>query len=87
MERNDYLKLAKLTAIRRSALGKRWNADKYPELLVDYDGTAYVPDSYTLSFDGSGNAVHRVTLQDRHAHSIMVAALSDVCAHGGEAQQ
>lgn len=79
IDRKTYLEMCQAVAV---ILGNR-TANEIPEsLMVVYDCHDYYPLSYSLSFDQSGNAVHRATLHDRYANSINGCLLSELNLKG-----
>lgn len=65
MERKRYLELC-----QKYAVGE--------DIRVIYKESQYRPKAYELSFDNTGESVHRVILQDIKANSVVYARLKDV---------
>lgn len=75
IDRRTYLEMCQAVSVILARGGKQ----NIPEsLLVVLDGIKYYPLSYSLSFDGDGNAVHRAVLHDLHANSINGCLLSEL---------
>lgn len=75
IDRRTYLEMSQAVSVILARGGKQ----NIPEsLLVVLDGIKYYPLSYSLSFDGDGNAVHRAVLHDLHANSINGCLLSEL---------
>lgn len=75
IDRRTYLEMCQAVSVILASGGKQ----NIPEsLFVVLDGTKYYPLSYSLSFDGDGNAVHRAVLHDLHANSINGCLLSEL---------
>lgn len=79
IDRKTYLEMCQAVAV---ILGNR-TANEIPEsLMVVYDGHDYYPLAYSLSFDKSGNTIHRAMLHDRYANSIDGCLLSELKLKG-----
>ena len=77
MQRTEYLELCqKVSVLKNGICGIKENVPD--ELKVIYNGIAYYPVSYELSFDDKGNVRHTVILQDLKANSITSADLGRV---------
>ena len=77
MERKLYLELCqKVSVLKNGICGIKENAPD--ELKVIYNGIAYYPVSYELSFDDKGNVRHTAILHDLKANSITSADLERV---------
>ena len=48
------------------------------ELKVIYNGIAYYPVSYELSFDDKGNSIHTAILKDLKANSLLYCELENI---------
>ena len=76
MERKLYLELCQKVSILKSGIcGIKENVPD--ELKVVYDGIAYYPEKYTLSFN-KGQPIHTVILHDLYANAITEANLERV---------
>ena len=76
MNRKIYLELCqKVSVLKNGICGVKENVPN--ELKVIYNGIAYYPVSYELSFD-NGQPVHMAILHDLKANSIMNADLGKV---------
>lgn len=77
MDRKLYLELCqKVSVLKNGICGIKENVPD--ELKVIYNGIAYYPVSYELSFDDKGNVKHTAILHDLKANSITSAALERV---------
>ena len=77
MQRTEYLKLCqKVSVLKKGICGIKENVPD--ELKVIYNGIAYYPVSYELSFDDKGNVRHTAILHDLKASSITSADLGRV---------
>ena len=76
MDRTEYLNLCKRVSILLPTIPDLLS--KLPdECIVEYDGTAYYPHGYQLSFN-DGQAIHIAILHDLKAHSVMSCPLDKV---------
>ena len=76
MQRDIYLKLCqKVSVLKNGICGIKENVPD--ELMVIYNGIAYYPVSYELSFD-NGKPTHTAILHDLKANSITNADLGKV---------
>lgn len=76
MDRTEYLNLCKRVSILLPTIP--YLLSKLPdECIVEYDGTAYYPQGYQLSFD-EGQTIHTAILHDLKAHSVMSCPLDKV---------
>ena len=75
MDRTEYLQMCKDVSLLESRGNIKQNVP--PELLVQYDGKVYYPQSYELSFD-NGETKHKTILHDLRVNSIIYADLSKV---------
>ena len=76
MQRTEYLKLCqKVSVLKNGICGIKENMPD--ELKVIYNGIAYYPVSYELSFD-NGQPTHIAILHDLNANSINNASLEKV---------
>ena len=79
IERNEFLQLCqKVSVLKNGICGIKENVPD--ELKVIYNGIAYYPVSYELSFD-NGKPTHTVILHDLKANSITRADLGKVTKH------
>ena len=77
MQRTEYLELCqKVSVLKNGICGIKENVPN--ELEVIYNGIAYYPVSYELSFDDKGNVRHTAILHDLKANSITNADLGRV---------
>ena len=77
MDRKLYLELCqKVSVLKNGICGIKENVPD--ELKVIYNGIAYYPVSYELSFDDKGNVRHTAILHDLSANSIMNVNLERV---------
>ena len=76
MQRTEYLELCqKVSVLKNGICGIKENVPD--ELKVIYNGIAYYPVSYELSFD-QGQPTHIAILHDLNANSITNASLEKV---------
>lgn len=86
MERKTYFDLC-INAARKIGLVLRPQDVKWqPEDLCEYNGIAYYPVAYRLTFDRHGNALHSCELHDIRANSITVARLCDIQEYKKESE-
>ena len=77
MQRDIFLQLCqKVSILKNGICGIKENVPD--ELKVIYNGIAYYPVSYELSFDDKGNVRHTAILHDLNANSIMNVNLERV---------
>ena len=77
IERNEFLQMCqKVSVLKNGVCGIKENVPD--ELKVIYNGIAYYPVSYELSFDDKGNVRHTAILHDLKANSIMNVNLERV---------
>ena len=77
MDRKLYLELCQRVSLLKNGIcGIKENVPD--ELKVIYNGIAYYPVSYELSFDDKGNVRHTAILHDLKANSIMNVNLERV---------
>lgn len=77
MDRKLYLELCqKVSVLKNVVCGIKENVPN--ELKVIYNGIAYYPVAYELSFDDKGNVRHTVILHDLYANSTTEADLERV---------
>lgn len=77
MDRTEFLQMCqKLSMLKSGICGIKENVPD--ELKVIYNGIAYYPVSYELSFDDKGNVRHTAILHDLNANSIMNVNLERV---------
>ena len=77
MQRDIFLQLCqKVSVLKNGICGIKENVPN--ELKVIYNGIAYYPVSYELSFDDKGNVRHTAILHDLKANSIMNVDLGKV---------
>lgn len=77
MQRDIFLQLCqKVSVLKNGICGIKENVPD--ELKVIYNGIAYYPVSYELSFDGSGKSIHTAILKDLKANSLLYCRLEDV---------
>jgi hypothetical protein len=76
MDRNIYLQMCQLVSLLEDGVcGVKENVPD--ELKVVYDGIAYYPVAYELSFK-KGQTIHTAILHDLNANSIICAKLERV---------
>lgn len=76
IERNEFLRMCQRVSVLKNGIcGIKENAPD--ELKVIYNGIAYYPVSYELSFD-NGKPTHTAILHDLKANSIMNVNLEKV---------
>ena len=80
MDRKEYLQMCQKVSALKDRGGIKQNIP--PELLVKYDGIAYYPQAYELSFD-NGTTVHKAILHDLNANAIICADLRKVVENKG----
>lgn len=77
MQRDIFLQLCqKVSVLKNGICGIKENVPD--ELKVIYNGIAYYPVSYELSFDDKGNVIHKAILKDLKANSLLYCRLEDV---------
>jgi hypothetical protein len=77
MDRTEFLQMCqKLSMLKSGICGIKENVPD--ELKVIYNGIAYYPVSYELSFGDKGNVRHTAILHDLKANSIMNVDLGKV---------
>lgn len=77
MQRDIFLQLCqKVSVLKNGISGIKENVPD--ELKVIYNGIAYYPVSYELSFDDKGNVIHTAILKDLKANSLLYCRLEDV---------
>lgn len=77
MQRDIFLQLCqKVSVLKNGISGIKENVPD--ELKVIYNGIAYYPVSYELSFDDKGNVIHTAILKDLKANSLLYCGLEDV---------
>lgn len=77
MNRDEYLKMCqKVSILKNGICGIKENVPD--ELKVIYNGNAYYPVAYELSFDYKGNVTHKAILHDLNANAITYANLKKV---------
>ena len=77
MDRTEFLQMAQKVSVLKSGIcGIKENVPD--ELKVIYNGIAYYPVSYELSFDDKGNVRHTAILHDLKANSLLYCRLEDV---------
>lgn len=77
MDRTVFLQMCqKVSVLKNGVCGIKENVPD--ELKVIYNGIAYYPVSYELSFDDKGNVRHTAILHDLNANSIMNVNLERV---------
>ena len=77
MQRDIFLQLCqKVSVLKNGICGIKENVPD--ELKVIYNGIAYYPVSYELSFDDKGNVRHTAILKDLKANSLLYCRLEDV---------
>ena len=77
MDRTEFLQICqKVSVLKSGVCGIKENVPD--ELKVIYNGIAYYPVSYDLSFDDKGNVRHTAILHDLNANSIMNVNLERV---------
>ena len=77
MDRTEFLQMCqKVSVLKNGICGIKENVPD--ELKVIYNGIAYYPVSYELSFDDKGNVRHTAILHDLNANSIMNVNLERV---------
>lgn len=77
MQRDIFLQLCqKVSVFKNGISGIKENVPD--ELKVIYNGIAYYPVSYELSFDDKGNVIHTAILKDLKANSLLYCRLEDV---------
>ena len=77
MQRNLYLQLCQKCSVLPSGIcGIKENVPD--ELKVIYNGIAYYPVSYELSFDDKGNSIHTAILKDLKANSLLYCELENI---------
>lgn len=80
MDRKLYLELCqKVSVLKNGICGIKENVPD--ELKVIYNGIAYYPVSYELSFDDKGNVRHTAILHDLNANAITYANLERVAKY------
>ena len=75
MDRTEYLQMCKDVSLLESRGNIKQNVP--PELLVQYDGKVYYPQSYELSFD-NGETKHKAILHELKVNAIVYVDLSKV---------
>lgn len=77
MQRDIFLQLCqKVSVLKNGISGIKENVPD--ELKVIYNGIAYYPVSYELSFDDKGNVIHTAILKDLKANSLLYCRLEDL---------
>ena len=77
MQRDIFLQLCqKVSVLKNGICGIKENVPD--ELKVIYNGIAYYPVSYELSFDDKGNVRHTAILKDLKANSVVYAMLENI---------
>ena len=80
MDRKLYIELCqKVSVLKNGVCGIKENVPD--ELKVIYNGIAYYPVSYELSFDDKGNVRHTAILHDLKANSITSSDLGRVAKY------
>ena len=77
MDRTVFLQTCqKVSVLKNGICGIKENVPD--ELKVIYNGIAYYPVSYELSFDDKGNVRHTAILKDLKVNSLLYCRLEDV---------
>lgn len=76
MDRLEFLEMCKMVSLLPSKLLGIKDAPE--ELRVIYDGMAFYPVAYKLSFDNKGKTVHTAILHDLKANSVIQCDLLQV---------